>query len=448
MDYIKCFEREGIKKEILDFLEYFYNNKHRTDIHRSLYLYGEHGIGKSEFIKDTLDKNTYNLIYINSIDVNNKNIINDILNNQISDTCVLSSFYKKKQSVIVLDDVYNSSVVDKSLLSNIVKFIRPKKTKKQKLESTTMIPIIFINQLYMDKKIKELMKVTKTIYMPTPTRKQIDNFSRQYISSLGKDYGSYKDELDDIIDKENGNIFKIKIQLEISINKPNNIDKKIQSETDEHSSYTDKYFSMTTREIVRDIIFNKPILDNHLFMMNETDRTSISLFFYENIIDYLPLQDNLNHYNSLIENISKFDFVDRVMYQKQIWILNEISSILKNVYNPFLYHKILQNISPDTLNGIIKKRDTIKDVDNIRFTKVLTKYSTEYNNHIFLNSMSQRMLLDREKLLFYFQQLRENNRVIDYDEFEQKQISKLDVNRIYRFIDQTTKNKQQITNQI
>ena len=62
MDYIKCFEREGIKKEILDFLEYFYNNKHRTDIHRSLYLYGEHGIGKSEFIKDTLDKNTYNLI--------------------------------------------------------------------------------------------------------------------------------------------------------------------------------------------------------------------------------------------------------------------------------------------------------------------------------------------------------------------------------------------------
>lgn len=96
MDYTKCFEREGIKKDILDFLEYFYNNKHRTDIHRSLYLYGEHGIGKSEFIKDTLDKDTYNLIYINSIDVNDKNIINDILNNQISDTCVLSSFYKKK----------------------------------------------------------------------------------------------------------------------------------------------------------------------------------------------------------------------------------------------------------------------------------------------------------------------------------------------------------------
>lgn len=442
MDYIKCFERYEIKKDILDFLEYFYCNKYRTDIHRSLYIYGEHGIGKSEFIKDILDKNTYNLIYINSIDVNNKHIINDILNNQISDTCVLSSFYKKKQSVIVLDDVYNSSVVDKSLISNIIKFIRPKKTKKQKLEVTTMIPIIFINQLYTDKKIKELMKVTKNVYIPTPTREQIYNFSQQYILNIGKDYGSFKNKLDEMIDRENGNIFKIKIQLEILSNNPKNkIDNVTASSEISKSTtdqiYIDKYFSMTTREIIRDIIFNKPCLDNHLFMMNETDRTSISLFFYENIIDFLSDDNKLKHYKSIIENISKFDFVDRVMYQKQIWILNEISSILKNIYNPFLYHKVLENIPQKFFDDIIKKRKTISNPDNIRFTKVLTKYSTEYNNHIFLNSMSQRMLLDRDKLLFYFQQLREKNNVIDYDELEQKQISKLDINRIYRFIDQT-----------
>jgi hypothetical protein len=50
---------------------------------------------------------------------------------------------------------------DKGGINTLIKLIRPKKTKKQKLEEVTMNPIICIGGYHIDKKIKELMKIIK-----------------------------------------------------------------------------------------------------------------------------------------------------------------------------------------------------------------------------------------------------------------------------------------------
>ena len=100
-----------------------------------------------------------------------------------------------------------------------------------------------------------------------------------------------------------------------------------------------------------------------------------------------------------------------------------MSSLIKTVYNNNLYHdsKIDKNV-PNT----------------IRFTKVLTKYSTEYNNMLFLNDLCEKLQMDRKDLLGYFEYLRHNNTIEEiYQFFDSNQIelNKLDINRIYRFID-------------
>ena len=79
-----------------------------------------------------------------------------------------------------------------------------------------------------------------------------------------------------------------------------------------------------------------------------------------------------------------------------------------------------------------------KKINNIRFTKVLTKYSTEYNNMLFLNELSQKLLMDKKDILGFFITIREEytmNYIYDMFNNENYEMNKLDINRIYRFID-------------
>ena len=83
---------------------------------------------------------------------------------------------------------------------------------------------------------------------------------------------------------------------------------------------------------------------------------------------------------------------------------------------------------------ILKK----KKIKNVRFTKVLTKYSTEYNNMLFLNELSQKLLMDKKDILGFFITIREEypmSHIYDMFDNENYEMSKLDINRIYRFID-------------
>ena len=88
-----------------------------------------------------------------------------------------------------------------------------------------------------------------------------------------------------------------------------------------------------------------------------------------------------------------------------------------------------------------KKKPKINSGE-IRFTKVLTKYSTEYNNSIFIQSLCQQLNMDKKDLFGFFFDLK-----IKYNDddsqilalFENYEITKLDINRIYRYLDKFTK---------
>ena len=76
----------------------------------------------------------------------------------------------------------------------------------------------------------------------------------------------------------------------------------------------------------------------------------------------------------------------------------------------------------------------------MRFTKVLTKYSTEYNNYLFIQNLCQQLGMDKKDLFSFFLELKNNcddNQLLLL--FENFEITKLDINRIYRYIEKYTK---------
>ena len=102
------------------------------------------------------------------------------------------------------------------------------------------------------------------------------------------------------------------------------------------------------------------------------------------------------------------------------------------------------------------KKNTYKP-NEVRFTKVLTKYSTEYNNTLFIYNMCKELDMDKRDLLAFFQEARlfygkefyNNiellNKVDQY--FENYNISKLDIKRIYRYLDKNVKKETTISDE-
>jgi uncharacterized protein YdiU (UPF0061 family) len=164
--------------------------------------------------------------------------------------------------------------------------------------------------------------------------------------------------------------------------------------------------------------------------MNETDRTIVGLLWHENIIDVLGKTDksiSIPFYIKQLDNMCFSDYIDRITFQKQIWQFNEMSSLIKTFKNNKLYHETF------------KKKQKYNPTE-VRFTKVLTKYSTEYNNSLFIQNLCQQLGMDKKDLFSFFLELKNK-----YDDtqllllFENYEITKLDINRIYRYLDKYTK---------
>jgi hypothetical protein len=129
----------------------------------------------------------------------------------------------------------------------------------------------------------------------------------------------------------------------------------------------------------------------------------------------------------MLNKICFADYIDRITFQKQIWQFNEMSSLIKTFYTNYILHK---NIN----EPIIKEK-----LSEIRFTKVLTKYSTEYNNSLFIQDLCQKLSLDKKDMFAFFIKLKSLYTEGEiYNIIETYEITILDINRIYRYIDKYT----------
>jgi hypothetical protein len=228
-----------------------------------------------------------------------------------------------------------------------------------------------------------------------------------------------------ILDYIQGDMRKLNFIMNIHHKKP-----ELLTEETIQNIFHVKTFNEDAKKITQTLI-DRPIpIKNHNTVMNETDRTIVALLWHENIIDTLyKIKKNKSFplYYKILENICFADYTDRITFQKQIWQFNEMSSLVKTFKNNKLYHETF------------KKKQKYNPTE-VRFTKVLTKYSTEYNNSLFIQSLCQQLGMDKKDLFSFFLELKNK-----YDDtqllllFENYEINKLDINRIYRYLDKYTK---------
>jgi len=417
-------DREKLSLNIKNILSDFEKNKGNLSLKRSIYIYGTPGSGKTQFVVNLLKELNYDVIKYDAGDIRNKSIIDTITRHNMSDTNVISMFQKKiKKIAIIMDEIDGMNNGDKGGINSLIKLIRPKKTKKQKIEEVTYNPIICISNYHMDKKIKELMKVCHSFELKQPTNLQIKNIINLIMPELEKDL------IDNVIKFIQGDLRKLNSIYNIYKNQCNILNKNLIQNIFKPNTYNED-----TKDITKKLINTPVSLDEHITIMNETDRTIVSLLWHENIIDVLskyPKSKSIPLYSKFLDNICFADYIDRITFQKQIWQFNEMSSLIKTFYNNNLYHNYCNK------NKIKCKYNP----SEVRFTKVLTKYSTEYNNSLFIQNLCQLLGCDKRDLFSYFIELRNNfSDEIIYDEMQNYEISKLDINRIYRYIDKYTKN--------
>ena len=420
LDFNTLLNRNETVETIKEFLQQFQENKTNLLQKRGLYLYGEAGSGKTLFVTKTLQMLGYDIIRYDAGDIRNKNIIETITKNNTAEKSVISMFTTKAKPIaIVMDEIDGMSNGDKGGINALIKLIRPKKTKKQRLEVTTNNPIICISNYHIDKKIRELMKVCVVIELKSPTSIQMKAIASTLMPKLSKSKLSITTRY------LQGDLRKLSTLYTLYKKEPKNITNDIFSFMLHSKMHTED-----PKDTTKLLLNTKLSLSQHT-IINETDRTIVGLLWHENITDMLSkqlYQQAIPFYSQILENICYADYIDRITFQKQIWQFNEMSSLIKVMYPNKLYHDTFKKIP--YYNPI-----------EVRFTKILTKYSTEYNNSIFIHFLCQQLGMDKNDVLAFFLFLREKYSDEDiYLILERYNITNLDVNRIYRYIAHYTDN--------
>ena len=412
--------RNDKASSIKEILQDFELNKNNMLLKKGIYVYGDPGTGKTTFVTNILKELNYDIIKYDAGDIRNTSVIEDITKHNMSDKNIMSLFNKKVRKIaIIMDEIDGMNNGDKGGINTLIKLIRPKKTKKQKLEEVTINPIICIGNYRVDKKIKELMKVCNTIELKTPTTCELSNIVNLLLPNIDE---TIKNTITNFVQ---GDLRKLTNIQMLYNNKPELFNNESIENILQIKSYSDD-----TKKITHKLINNSYKIHEHNCVMNETDRTSVGLLWHENIIDVIDKiekKQSIPFYINQLENICFADYIDRITFQKQIWQFNEMSSLIKTFKNNKMYHEHFQ-----------KKQKC--NAAEVRFTKVLTKYSTEYNNSIFIQKLCQKLGMDKKDLFGFFIDLKNNsddNEIVNL--LENYEIGKLDINRIYRYIEKYIK---------
>lgn len=407
-------DRENLMNTIISIINNIENNINKNNIKKCIYLYGNLGIGKTVFIKNLLIKMNYNIINYNIFSSKYKNI-NDFFNDYNNNNNILDKFYKiYKKNIILIDNIDIINTTDKTILTNLIKLFRPKKYKNQINDKSIPCLVICIGNSIIEKKIKDLMKISYVFQLNTPTVNEIKSILIELIPD---------------IDKYNSDIFKTIIKyINFDLRKIYNVYFLYKNNLlidYYYYLYIDYIKNTDIKFITNKLIINKCNFNDDLIYINDNDKTILALLYHENIIDFfnLDIVQNINLYLSILDIYCFCDYIDRIIFQKQLWQLNEITFKLKVIYNNNIFHNNIHNLK-------------IK-CNEIRFTKILTKYSSEFNNHIFIINLCQLLNIDKKDLFLFFTLIKNkiytNNvyKILDIN----YSISSLDINRIIKLID-------------
>ena len=384
MDIINYYNPDDINYIANNVVKYI-NNLEKHNSSKYLYVYGENGIGKTTIIRNILQSLKYN---VNYIDCNNNQLTLEELINITDNKDVYSMFFNNIQkTALIMDNINYYLYNDKSYFNNLIKILKKNKIHK-------FIPFIFINTLQEEKKFTELSKLSCCIKINPPSTLQLKNIIYKLYPKI-LDFENNTAIINNIINYLDYKFYKF-INLDYFYNN-NLIELKFNTNNINSNNTNNININNNIKVLTKNLLHYKYNLQN-LDIINYSDRTSLSLLLHENIIKLFNnnlTQNELKIYKKILENFIFCDCIDKNIFLYQIWQLNDITYIIKIFYNNFILwqHNLLKNIGQE----------------NIIFTKILTKYSSEYNNFNFIFNNTQLYCTNKKTLLLHIFTVNNNN---------------------------------------
>lgn len=333
-----------MEESILSNIDDIYNNKSKKSI---IYINGVNGVGKTHFVNKLFMNNlNYNPIWYNS---NNNNDIINMLSCKYSPVNSIISYFKQSviKNIIIIDDFLFRIQIHKILLTTIIQFIK---------SSTNHIPVIIINNEEINKKINYIKKYSYIYTISTIETNLIKNIIINNIPC--------------ICDKNMSKLIKLS---------DNNLSKlhALMPFYKEIIDYSD--IENNNLAIINKLLISNYSLNDYYKIIPESDRTSLSLIYHDNCIKLFP--KNIVLYSNILDNFTISDYLDRYIYQKQLWELSEWTNLIK-LFNS---------------NYLIKKKP---NQVTCNFTKILTKYAIEYSNKNFIIKLCKEFNCKKNKLIY------------------------------------------------
>ena len=411
MNFNIILDRVKQEEQIITLLNNFQNTP--LNVKRNIYIQGLPGIGKTTFTTQLLNKLNYDIIRYDSIDIRNTQFIETLSASNKFSNNVLNKFKKTTIPVVILlDDIDSINSGDKTIISHLIKLIRPKKNKKQKLEPHNSNPIICIGNICTDKQLKELYTVCNIITLLPPTNIQIKSIT----SLLFCNISSIPEDIEIIVEFIKKDLTKLITLHNLYKNSESELIKDIQNIFLIQNSHYDSKLK------TKHLLTKSSTIKEHDTILNETERIIINKLWHENVVDTFvnDIYKTLPIYVNMLHNICFADYLDRITFQKQIWQFNEMSSLIKTFKNNMILHT--SNIQHNNIHTI-----------DIRFTKILTKYSTEYNNFSFIRNICQILNIDKKDLISYIHSLEllsDNEKLLLFENYN---ITQLDITRLTKY---------------
>ncbi|AXN90981.1 putative replication factor C large subunit [Namao virus] len=380
------------------FYNWLKNIDQKSDqISTTIVITGKRGIGKNFMVKKILHSFDYQLKYINSTSIKNKNLFNEIFN--FNSRCLT-----QKPFAILINEMENITLSSEKKIINNIHRLNIKKR---------LFPLIVITHNHHSKFFNILHKDVEILEYMQPDNKRLESLIEEWgKNNIPDDVPVLKKTSDVLIFHSQGDIRNLFLLLDqiklifadtvITRDKILDLLKVIQPKKCTGNLFLATRMLMTSFQSISSCL-----------SLYETDKVLLPLTLYENYYKMVcldPLLTTLEKIKIMAQvssYISYGDVIETSIYSEQNWFLQDVHGFVSCVNNSYLLSKVLKTYSSiqygysNDLNNTSLKNINKKNIINlIGYLKEKKIIDLLYLNKI-ISHPSKKIFLKQENPLSY-----------------------------------------------
>ena len=338
---------------------------------RAAYIGGPAGCGKTFLVRKAFSGPQWECIFYDCGIVKSKDLIGKLTSTYLGSAGVLSLLQRRRTTqVVCLDNVSALIGGDKTGSNALIRLVRGDRTRRRAGEPMCPNFIVCIGGSKEDKKTKELKKHSEVIMLDAPSHETIGRIVRRISTHADP------------------------AAITRSVNRDlRRLSRVVLYESHPRIEDGRRHVSQGSREHTSELLRKAIAHDSSISWVRVPDPSLVALLWHENVprvLGELRNQDRIKLYWGISRLMCVGDIVDRILFQRQLRDSSHITLFLKCGSGGQL---LAMHLDPST------QSPGAADLD---FTKVLTKYSTSYNNSVFMAKIAAQLTLDYYEVLEQF----------------------------------------------